>query len=114
MNELLTKSLFSVIAFQETWFDETVDDYELIKNTNFNLIRQDRGSTTHHKKGGGGIALLIKSDLKYKQHFFNDITILQYNCITIMAEASIILLVNVYSPFGLTYQANLDMESLLQ
>lgn len=82
INELLTKSLFNVIALQETWFDETVEEYELVKNTNYKLIRQDRRDTSHVKIGGGGVALLIQSEINFKQHIFSDIKILQYICVT--------------------------------
>lgn len=46
INELLTNSLFNVIAFQETWFDDSVVDHDVIRNTNYIIFRQDRGDTS--------------------------------------------------------------------
>lgn len=103
-----------MIALQETWFDETVEDHEIIKNTNFNLSRQDRRDTSHVKKGGGGVVLLIQSEINFKQYSFNNVKILQYFCVTITTEASVILLINVYSPFGYVGEANAELGLILR
>lgn len=113
MNELLTMSLFDIVAFQETWFDETVEDHELVRNTNFNMIRQDRRHTDHHKKGGGGIAILIKNELTFRQHLFREIRKLQFLCISVIKDNSTLLLINVYSPFGLLDDSIADFIALL-
>lgn len=114
INELLTKSPFNIIAFQETWFDQSIEDFEQIKNTNFNIIRQDRHETSHPKKVGWGVALLLRSEIKYKRHSFDGISILQYIYISIFIESSKIVLVNIYSPFGLVPAANLELTTLLK
>lgn len=90
-----------------------MEDLEIIKNTNFNIIRQDRRATSHPKKEGGGVALLLKSELRFKQHLFDNINILQYICVTIFIEASRIVLINIYSPFGLVPRSNQDIDILL-
>lgn len=108
------KSLFNLIAFQETWFDETVDDHELTKNTNYNLFRQDRRETSHIKQGGGGVALLIQSEIRVKRHFFDNIRILQYICVEVTIGSSILLVVNIYSPFGFVGESNIELGVLLR
>lgn len=113
MNELLTLSLFDIVALQETWFDETVGDDELLRNTNYNMIRQDRRHTDHHKKGGGGIAILIRNELTFRQHVFGEIRKLQFLCMSVIKDNSTLLLINIYSPFGLLEDSIADFINLL-
>lgn len=91
-----------------------MDDLELTKNTNFTLLRQDRAATSHPKKGGGGVALLLRSELKFKQHLFENIVLLQYICVTVLIESSRIVLVNIYSPFGFVAKSNQEIAILLR
>lgn len=113
INELLTKSTFHAIAFQETWFGEEINDIEITKNTSYVIFRQDRSETAHHKVGGGGVATLIKSEFKVKRHSFNEIKILQYICLEVVVSDSIIFMINVYSPFGYPTESNLEIDLLL-
>lgn len=113
MNGLLTMSLFDIIALQETWFDQTVEDVELIRNTNYNLIRQDRKDTDHHKIVGGGLVILIKNEITFKQHKFAQIKKLQVLCVSIVKDNSTLLLINVYLPFGLMAESVADFTTLL-
>lgn len=113
MNNILTMSLFDIIALQETWYDETVEDYELLRNTNYNLLRQDRRHTNHHKIGGGGVAILIKSELTFRQYLFEEVKLLQYLCISITRNNSTLLFINIYSPFGCMEESNADFITLL-
>lgn len=105
INDILTMTLFDIICLQETWFDETVEDHEILKNTNFNLVRQDRRDTSHPKLRGGGVAVFIKNDLPFKSFSFPEIQILQYNCILIKKDSSSLLIVNIYFPFGLNAES---------
>lgn len=113
INNILTMSLFDVIALQETWYDETVEDYELLRNTNYNLLRQDRRHTIHHKTGGGGVAILIKNELTFRQYHFEEIKLLQFLCVTITKDNSTLLLINIYSPFGYMEASNADFVTLM-
>lgn len=55
-----------------------------------------------------------ESEINFKQYTFNNVKILQYICVTITTEASVILLINVYSPFGYVGEANAELGLILR
>lgn len=114
INERLSISLFQLVLFQETWFDRKISDEELIKNTDFNIYRHDREQTDHHKQIGGGVATLVRSHIKTKRHVHNNIRILQYICLELSVEQSVIFVINIYYPFGFSREANVEFELLLR
>lgn len=113
LNTILTTSAFDIIALQETWFNSSVEDIELTKNTNFQIIRQDRGATSHPLAGGGGVCLFINNNFSYKQHTFPEIKFLNYLCVVVLIEDSQLLLLNIYSPHGYINESTADIVVLL-
>ena len=60
-----------VIMLNETWLKKSVNDHEIIKDTNFSIFRNDRTHASHpsdpnnpkkFKKIGGGVLIAIRSD----------------------------------------------------
>lgn len=113
INDFLMTTPFAIICVQETWFNESVTDDELIKNTNFMVFRQDRELTRHHKEGGGGVVIFVKREYKTNRHVFSDIHYLQYVCLEIRTETSNLIVANIYSPYGYMQQSNNDIALLL-
>lgn len=99
------------MALQETWFDSTVEDHELTKNTNFVIERQDRSHTTHPKKGGGGVALIIRNALTYKRMIFQDVKFLNYACVLLQNPK--LCIVCVYFPQGFPEASVKDFAALM-
>lgn len=56
---------------------------------------------------------MIKSNIKMKRHRFNEIRILQYICVELHFSAQIVICLNIYAPFGLSYESNIEMRQLL-
>lgn len=100
-----------IFALQETWFDETVEDYEIVKNTNFRIERQDRSQTSHPKSGGGGVAFLVKAELTYRRLIFEEVKFLNYICILLQNPK--LLVINVYFPQGFPEPSIKDFSTLL-
>lgn len=107
------QSHFSIIALQETWFDSSILDIEIIKNTNYSIHRQDRSDTSHPKVLGGGVATIIKNEYQTKRHTFANITLLQYLCLEIQIESKIAFVINIYVPFGHSVESNEQFHILL-
>lgn len=60
------------------------------------------------------MALLLQSELNFKRHSFNKISIVQYICVSISLNGTTILLTNIYSPFRFVVEANLELAILLE
>lgn len=97
-NSYLANSPYDLIAIQETWFDETVKDGELISNTNYNIFREDRSSTTNTRVRGGGVAILVSKDMSYENIEFNYDTLIEYVIVRIGKGNSTVIVINVYLP----------------
>ena len=54
---------FDVISVTETWLNESVYDQEILFNSDYNIFRRDRNSSTSTKKDGGGVLLAVNSRL---------------------------------------------------
>ena len=61
-----------VIMLNEIWLKKSVNDHEIIKDTNFSIFRNDRTQASHpsdpnnpkkFKKFGGGVLIAIRSDI---------------------------------------------------
>lgn len=100
MCDKLTTTEFSVICLQETWFDGTVMDKEIVSFSNFNLYRQDRSETSHYKKIGGGLVTLISKEYDSSRITFPEIKTLQYICTMVNHKNSKLLIINIYVPYG--------------
>lgn len=104
INSLLVNTIFDVIRFQETWFDPSITDVEIVSFTNFNIFRNDRADTAHHKKTDGGCATITSKSLDARRVLFES-SILQYVAITFKLHGLSYLVVNIYIPFGTNSQS---------
>lgn len=50
MNQKLATTIYDVFAFQETWFNRNTDTSALTANTDFILLRADRGNFANTKR----------------------------------------------------------------
>lgn len=55
INNFLAITNYEVICLQETWFNDSVTNEEILASTNFNANRSDRHTFINTRKNGGGI-----------------------------------------------------------
>lgn len=63
INSRLATTMFDVICLQETWYDATVQNYELNGNSDFNIFRMDGANFKTKSTRGGGVVTLVKNSL---------------------------------------------------
>lgn len=56
-NDCLHWTKFDMFLIAETWYDDTVDNINIVAGTDFDLFRRDRGSN------GGGVAIAIRKSI---------------------------------------------------
>ncbi len=73
LNAHINETKPDIILLTETWLKRCINDQEVIHDTVYNVIRNDRSQVSHpadpsnpdkYKKNGGGVLIAVRSDLK--------------------------------------------------
>lgn len=91
---------FDLICFQETWFSPEISDSEIIGNTDYRVIRNDRINSLNKRKRGGGVAILIRTNYTAYQLLTDEKTIMEAVAVRIVDEKYVknICVANFYLP----------------
>lgn len=89
---------FHVICLQETWFNDTINDQEIIGNTNYQVLRNDRSSFLSNRKNGGGVLTLLHNSITCNQINIEIGTITEIQLVEIILPQRSIVLANMYVP----------------
>lgn len=114
INHQLMRTDFSIICLQETWFDESISNDEIVSFSKFSIYRQDRFSTGHHKSSGGGVCILVDGSLNSRQIIIEGVNILQYIAISFSLNGSTYIVVNIYVPFGTNNVSIVEYQKMLE
>lgn len=96
INDKLSQQHFHVYAIQETWLNESVSSDEIIGNTQYSIVRNDRAHFRANRKNGGGVMCLIHNSIKYAEIEILIKTILEVQMVEIIIAPVPILLINFY------------------
>lgn len=98
MNQILATTKYDIFALQETWFNRLTDTTVLTANTDFLLLRADRGNFANTKKKiGGGVAILYRRNIDVSTIGFPP-TKTEVQAVRISDDNSGICLINAYLP----------------
>lgn len=87
-----------IVFLQETWFDSSVTNTELVASTKFNVLHKDRDVFRNERKIGGGVAAFIRSKLHYTE--------VEHLIVRVKLRSAFYTFVNTYMP---PYRTRLSM-----
>lgn len=64
INAIIATQNYDILALQETWFDSSVYDEEIIAHTNYKIHRMDRSNFNATRKNGGGVCLILNEEFE--------------------------------------------------
>lgn len=89
---------YDIYIVQETWLNETVTNEELISNTSYDIVRNDRSTFTTNRIRGGGVMMLIHRKIKYTEIQINIPTTVEIQIVQLHQDSHNLILINVYMP----------------
>lgn len=97
INASLTNATHDIIIITETWFDNSVNDNEIISNTRFLISRSDRSAAAGKKKGGG-VAVIYDSNIPCRRLANYSDSLVDYIAMEITLLNDKLLLLAAYIP----------------
>lgn len=108
INQFLATTLLDILFIQETWFNESVNDSELVASTNFIVLRKDCSVFQNKRTVGGGVAIFIRRTIQYTELDILQSTALEHIIVRIKLGKKFFTFVNIYLP---PYRTRLSMVS---
>lgn len=98
INHSLSMEAYQIYLIQETWANATVQDEEIIANSNYNIIRHDRSQFNTNRINGGGLMTLIHNSVQYEVVNILIKTTLEIQIFEVNLREFSIIVLNIYSP----------------
>lgn len=67
INNSLAVTDFDIVCLQETWWNGTVIDDEIIGGTSYRIVRSDHSCFMNSRRIGGGLVTILHQRLDYEQ-----------------------------------------------